>query len=163
METILKDEKSGPATHRPGQRITGRRVGPDGLRSRLGSAWRTTAAFRPVLTGVPVVARCLRRAKSTILAALLLGSAVDAAGADPEALLRQYQCTICHARAETLAGPSWVDIAARYKGNPRAIAILAGVVKKGEHGDAVWPMPPLPQVPDADARAMIVHILAQRE
>jgi cytochrome c len=100
---------------------------------------------------------------STTLAALVLGGTAHAAGPDPEALLRDYQCMVCHARDETLAGPSWLDIAARYKGNPRAIAILTGVVRKGEHGDALWPMPPLPQVSEADAKAMIVHILAQRE
>jgi cytochrome c551/c552 len=102
-------------------------------------------------------------AAAAILTAQLFGSAAHAAGPDPEVLLRQYQCTVCHARAETLAGPSWIDIATRYKGNAKAIAILTGVVKKGEHGEALWPMPPLPQVPEADARAMIVHILAQRE
>jgi cytochrome c551/c552 len=54
-------------------------------------------------------------------------------------------------------------VAGRYKGNPKAVAILTAVVKKGEHGDALWPMPPLPQVPDADARRMIAHVLAQTE
>jgi cytochrome c551/c552 len=98
-----------------------------------------------------------------LMAALLLPGAAGGAEPDPEVLLQQYRCTICHARAETLAGPSWVEVAGRYRGNPRAVAILAAVVKKGEHGDALWPMPPLPQVPDADARRMIAHILAQTE
>jgi cytochrome c len=82
--------------------------------------------------------------------------------ANVAALTEKYRCTICHDATETKAGPSWADIAAQYRGNPRATAVLVGVVKKGQHGGGPWPMPPLPEVPDADAMAIVRYILATK-
>jgi len=42
----------------------------------------------------------------------------------PQELLRQYKCYICHADDETKTGPAYVDVAARYRGNPQAVASL---------------------------------------
>jgi cytochrome c len=97
-----------------------------------------------------------------ILAALVTGGAAAAADQDVPAMLEQYRCTICHSDRETMAGPSWVDIAAEYRGKPKAEAKLAAVVKKGVHGGGPWPMPPLPEVPDADAKAIVHYILQQK-
>lgn len=97
---------------------------------------------------------------------MLAAGLVAAPGADArdvEALLQKYDCAICHARDETRTGPSYVEIAVRYRGNPKAAAILTRVVAKGAHGSGPWPMPPLPQVPRTDARLMAEYILSLRK
>lgn len=79
---------------------------------------------------------------------------------DAEALLRGHDCTLCHARDETRTGPSWLEIAQRHRGDRDAVPKLVAVVRKGAHGPGPWPMPPMPQVPDAEARRMVEAILA---
>lgn len=101
------------------------------------------------------------------LVALTFAAAWAVAGAaqadEPQALLQKYDCTLCHAKDEAKTGPAFVEVAARYRGDSKAVAKLAAVVRKGAHGGGPWPMPPSPQVPPADARAMARYILALRE
>jgi cytochrome c551/c552 len=86
-----------------------------------------------------------------------------AAGADDApALLHKHACDACHSNADVGTGPSWADIAAKYRGNPRAAAIVTGVIRKGRHGGGPWPMPPLPQVPDTDAKVIADYVLSVR-
>ncbi len=75
-------------------------------------------------------------------------------------LLQQYKCYICHADDETKAGPAYVDVAARYRGNPQAVAIVAGAVRKGAHSGGPWHMPPHPEVSSGDATKMARYILS---
>ena len=96
------------------------------------------------------------------LAAML--SAVGVAQAQvPQALLEQYRCYICHSNDETKTGPAYVDVAGKYRGNPRAVAIVAAVVRKGAHGAGPWHMPPHPEVSDADAKKMARYILSLKK
>ena len=97
-----------------------------------------------------------------MLAALVTSGVAAATDQDVPAMLEKYRCTICHSDRETMAGPSWVDIAAEYRGKPKAEAKLVAVVKKGVHGGGPWPMPPLPEVPDADAQTIVHYILQQK-
>ena len=101
---------------------------------------------------------------SSLLLAALAVSGFAAAADDPNvpAMMEKYGCGTCHSERETMAGPSWVDIAAKYRGNAKAVTILAAEVRKGVHGGGPWPMPPLPEVPDAQARRIIHHVLAQK-
>jgi cytochrome c551/c552 len=91
---------------------------------------------------------------------LSAGPAHAADGADAQAIMENYRCTICHADYDTLAGPPYAEIAARLKGNPNARAIIVGVVRKGVHGGGPWPMPPSPQVSVAEAEVIARYILA---
>jgi cytochrome c len=96
---------------------------------------------------------------------LLLGAAVslqsvEVQAQDAAALFQRHGCTTCHADAEIVAAPAYADIAAKYRGKPKAATILRNVVRKGAHGEGLWPMPPLPEVPEADARTMVAYILA---
>ena len=77
-------------------------------------------------------------------------------------LLQKYKCYACHADAETKTGPAFVDVAARYRRDPKAGAVLVEAVKDGAHGAGPWHMPPHPEVSDADARIMIRYILSLR-
>jgi len=122
-----------------------------------------TPATRP--TGAVVIVD--PRGNAVKLVALTFATGLAMAGAaqaeDPQALLRKYDCTICHANDEAKTGPAFVDTAAKYRGNPQAAATLAAVVRKGAHGGGPWPMPPSPQVPAADARKIARYILALRK
>jgi cytochrome c len=78
----------------------------------------------------------------------------------PQALLEQYKCYLCHADKEAKAGPAYVDVASKYKGNPQAVAIVAATVRKGVRGAGPWHMPPHPEVSDSDATKMARYILS---
>ena len=103
-----------------------------------------------------------------VAAAMIAVVGVFAAGvvqADAgEDLLKKSGCTACHAIDKKLAGPPYVEVAAKYKGDAGAAAKLMEKVKKG--GSGVWgqvPMPPNPQVSDADLKTMITYILALKK
>jgi cytochrome c len=97
-----------------------------------------------------------------ILAAMM--STVGVARAQgPEALLQQYKCYICHANNETKTGPAYIDVAAKYRGSPRAVAIVAAVVIKGARSAGPWHMPPHPEISEADAKKMARYILSLKK
>ena len=75
-------------------------------------------------------------------------------------LATKNACTACHAVDKKLVGPSYQDVAAKYKGNAKAEAMLIEKVKKG--GVGTWgqiPMPPNANVKDADAATLVKWIL----
>ncbi|VWC41406.1 cytochrome C [Burkholderia lata] len=74
---------------------------------------------------------------------------------------RGNACMGCHAVDRKLVGPSFKDIAARYKADPQAVAKLSKKVKEG--GSGVWgaiPMPAHPRMSDADVRSVVEWVLA---
>ena len=80
-----------------------------------------------------------------------------------EELAKKHACFACHAVDKKLVGPSYKDVAAKYRNNKQAEAKLVEKVKKG--GTGVWgqvPMPPNAAVPDADVRALVKWILSQK-
>ncbi len=105
----------------------------------------------------------MKHAVAVLAAAGLVaaGSVQADAGED---LLKKTGCTACHSIDKKLIGPPYVDVAAKYKGDAGAAAKLAEKVKKG--GSGVWgqiPMPPNPQVSDADIKTLIAYILALKK
>ena len=106
----------------------------------------------------------MKLALATILAgaALVAGSAHAALdNAAAEALMKKDGCAACHAVDKKIIGPSYQEVAAKYKGDAGAAAKLAKKVKEG--GSGVWgpvPMPPNATVPDADIKALVAYILA---
>ena len=83
------------------------------------------------------------------LAALGLLTASSSVLASPE-LAKQKNCLACHAVDKKLVGPSYKDVAAKYKGDKDAVAKLAKKIREG--GVGVWgqvPMPANPQVNEA--------------
>lgn len=74
--------------------------------------------------------------------------------------LRKYNCVACHAEQGRKVGPAYQDVAKKYAGRNDAVDYLAGKIRSG--GKGVWgpmPMPPHPQVAEADAKAMATYIL----
>jgi cytochrome c len=100
------------------------------------------------------------------VSALLIGGVAAAIAAPTAAqnvdeMLKKYACLSCHAVDKKLVGPSYKDVAAKYRGQAGAEKSLAEKVKKG--GQGVWgqiPMPPNPTVSDGDLNAMVKYILS---
>lgn len=93
-------------------------------------------------------------------AALLFCSPVRAQA--PEALLSKAGCIACHTKDKKMVGPSFKDIAAKYKDQKDAAPKLAEKVRKG--GSGVWgpiPMPPhgSDKLSDADLKSVVDYIL----
>ena len=96
-------------------------------------------------------------------AVVVLALAVALPAYAQEELAKKHNCFACHAVDKKLVGPSYRDVAAKYGGDPAAEAKLFEKVKKG--GQGAWgqvPMPPNTQVPDADIKALVKWILAQK-
>jgi cytochrome c len=82
--------------------------------------------------------------------------------ADAE-LFKKSNCMACHAVDQKRFGPSLKDVAAKYSGDSGAVEKLAKKIKSG--GSGVWgqmPMPPQPQVSDADAKALAEYVLSTK-
>lgn len=78
------------------------------------------------------------------------------------ALAQSKNCTACHAVDKKLIGPSFKDIAAKYKDADGAVDKLAAKVRAG--GVGVWgqiPMPANPQVSEAESKTLVQWIMAQ--
>jgi cytochrome c len=105
--------------------------------------------------------------KSGVVVVALVGFAglVTAAWADDaprgQMIARANACMGCHAVDRKVVGPSFQQIAAKYKGDAQAPAKLVNKVKDG--GSGVWgvlPMPPHPTMSDADIRTVVDWVLA---
>ncbi len=93
-----------------------------------------------------------------VIAALACGGGVQAS----EALAKKGSCIACHAADRKLVGPSYRELAARYKGQAAAPAQLAERVRKGSKG--VWGAVPMPateraRLDDAELKALIAWVL----
>ena len=94
------------------------------------------------------------------LSALALALLIAPTAQASEELAKKHNCLACHQTDKKLVGPSYQDVAAKYKGQADAADKLAAKVKAG--GVGVWgqvPMPPNPTVPDADMKALVTWIL----
>jgi cytochrome c len=98
--------------------------------------------------------------KKTVILAAALAIAPAAALAD-EALASKNGCLACHAVDKKVVGPSYKEVAAKYRNDKGAEAKLVDKVKKG--GVGVWGqvmMPPNGAVSDADVKALVKWILS---
>ena len=78
-----------------------------------------------------------------------------------QALAQSKGCLACHQVDNKVVGPAFKDIAAKYKDDSGAPAMLAAKVKAG--GVGTWgqiPMPPNAAVSDEDANALVVWVLS---
>lgn len=77
-------------------------------------------------------------------------------------LAQKSGCFTCHTIEKKLVGPAWIDVAAKYRGQKDAEAMLVGKVSKG--GGGVWgavPMPPnSPRVSESDIKVLVHFILS---
>ncbi len=78
-----------------------------------------------------------------------------------EALAKSKNCLACHSVDNKIVGPSFKDVAAKYKDDDGAAATLATKVKSG--GAGAWgeiPMPPNAAVSDEDIETLVNWILS---
>lgn len=80
-----------------------------------------------------------------------------------EKLAQDKGCTACHGIDKKIIGPSYKDVAKKYKGVKDVEALLAKKVIDG--GVGVWgqiPMPPnTGKISDAEAKSLVQWILGQ--
>jgi cytochrome c len=95
-------------------------------------------------------------------AAVTLSAGAHAADAKAaEALAKNSGCLACHTVDKKLIGPSYKDIAAKYRNDKGAEANLVKKVKAG--GKGVWgdiPMSPNAHVKDEDIKTIVQWILS---
>jgi len=95
-----------------------------------------------------------------LLLAATLTTAGTAVADELEDMMKKNGCNACHAEDKKVIGPSYKDVANKYRGDATAPAKLAEKVKKG--GSGVWgpvPMPPNPNAKDDDVKKMVQLIL----
>ncbi len=109
------------------------------------------------------------RGAATVVAAPKAAASAPAAGtdgplrsADVMPILQKNVCIACHAADAKLVGPSWRDVAGKYKdkGQADASAYLVGKIRAG--GQGVWGAIPMPaqSISEADAQR-VARWLAQ--
>lgn len=99
------------------------------------------------------------RMKTMIAVAAAAGVLLAGPASADEALAKKHNCLVCHQIDKKSVGPSYQDIAKKYKGQ-KVAAQLVEKVKKG--GSGAWgpvPMPPNAAVPDADIKKLVDWIL----
>jgi cytochrome c len=100
--------------------------------------------------------------KKFVLALAMTAAAAAPAFADL-ALATSKNCMACHAVDKKLVGPSYKDVAAKYKADKSAVDKLATKIVKG--GSGAWgavPMPANPQVNEAEAKKLAAWVLSAK-
>ena len=100
--------------------------------------------------------------KRTVLVAAMSFCLAAPALADL-ALATSKNCMSCHAVERKVLGPSFKDIAAKYRDDKAATDRLATKIIKG--GSGVWgplSMPANPQVSEADAKKLAAWVLSTK-
>lgn len=100
---------------------------------------------------------------SGLAAAVILIATPQARAADGEAIVKKARCVACHAVDTKRVGPAYKEVAAKYKGDAKAPAMLFDKVRHGGSGN--WgqvPMIPHPadKISDDDLKAAIHWVLA---
>lgn len=86
----------------------------------------------------------------------------QAAVDDVQALLNANGCLGCHAIDKKVVGPAYHDVAARYKGDERALEKVTSSIRKGgseRWGDAM--MPAMPNLTEVQAQLLAGFVLEQ--
>lgn len=83
--------------------------------------------------------------------------------ADAMQLAKKNNCFACHAVDKKVVGPSFKDVAVKYRSDPDAGAMLMAKIAKG--GSGVWGvmvMPPSPKISEADRRTLANFVLSSK-
>lgn len=89
-------------------------------------------------------------------------SSPSAEAVDVHALLDANGCLACHALDHKVVGPSYHDVATKYKGDPGAASKVEDSIRNG--GSGKWgtvPMPDFTSLTDAQLKALAQFVLAQ--
>lgn len=103
---------------------------------------------------------------AALAASLGLANGALAQVPEPTALIDQQHCMFCHTVDQPFLAPSFRQIAARYRDNPQAQAVLESKLVHGgkaHWGDMAMP-PPVERggpLSDEDAHALVRWVLSQ--
>ena len=89
-----------------------------------------------------------------------VASAISMTG---EGVVTHYGCLSCHSVATNWVGPSYLNVAAKYRDDKEAYTKIAEQIHKG--GSGKWGptiMPPFPMMSDAEARKVADWILSRK-
>ena len=89
-------------------------------------------------------------------------SAGDNSAMDVQALLTANACLACHALQKAVVGPAFSAVAAKYKADAAAPALLAKSIRQG--GVGKWgqvAMPPMAQLSEEQVKALAAFVLKQ--
>lgn len=140
---------------------------PDFARNAHGNLAEQTRGFglsrgadttRPALTGNVDQNRAVTLARASAPPAVERPTSSAKA---PAAIAKDANCLACHGVDQKLVGPSFREVAQRYKDNKTAAELLSGRVRNGAQG--TWgpvPMPGNPTLQDGEIRSVIEWILA---
>lgn len=98
-----------------------------------------------------------------LLTATLFIATSPAQAADGEAIVKKARCIACHTADQKRVGPSYKDVAAKYKGDKSAPGKLFDKVRAGGSGNwGTVPMLPHPadKISDDDLKAAVQWILS---
>ncbi len=82
---------------------------------------------------------------------------------DAKKVMQNSGCFNCHNAQTKIIGPAYKDVAAKYHGNPEAVAKVSHQIQNG--GAGLWgtfPMPPFKQLSQAEVKVLAEWILAQK-
>jgi cytochrome c len=105
--------------------------------------------------------QALAMASIALFATPLVTNQGRAAVSPGQQLFEKNDCTTCHAVDHKIVGPSYQDVAKKFAGQADAVQTLVDAIKKGHVG--TWgqvPMPPHPNISDADLREIVNWILS---
>ncbi len=123
---------------------------PEYARNAHGNLADQTRGIGPTRGAATVV---VAAPKPAVAAAPAAGGADGALrSSDVMPVLQKNVCIACHAADAKLVGPSWRDVAGKYKGQADATTYLAGKIRAG--GQGVWGAIPMPaqSISEADAQ-----------
>ncbi len=115
-------------------------------------------------SAIPVAAAVLPIAAQPVVAKTpeVVKASASLSDADGRKLATKSGCFACHAVEKKVVGPAWRDVAAKYRGDASAQAMLVAKVSKG--GKGTWGSTPMPanspRVSDADIKALVSFVLA---
>jgi cytochrome c len=80
-----------------------------------------------------------------------------------EKLVKESDCTSCHAVDHKVVGPAFMDVAKRYAGQPGTVEKLSRKIRAGGSGNwGAVPMTPHPDFTDAQLKQIVTWVLSTR-
>lgn len=105
----------------------------------------------------------MRKTTLTIALIALAGAAHAETPVAPETLAKSRNCLACHSDDRKIVGPSFKDVAAKYKGDSKAAEKLARSSIEGSKGSwGTVPMPANKGVSEEEARVLAEWILSKK-
>ena len=92
---------------------------------------------------------------------LVAATSIAAPAFADQALATAKNCMACHAVDKKVVGPAYKDVAKKYAGDAKAVAMLEAKVIKG--GAGVWgpvPMPANAQVNAAESKKLVAWVMS---